>query len=136
MKKRVLTPNYERPLNIVHKESNLKKILGYLVQNKIVRSDFLWKSKSIAKSDWSIIQDLLEELRNHYTFSHKKTESKTVNFIKYIKPEPNNKNITLKPTERLETTMAPNLTINQSQEIDVPWMRKLGFEGSLSLNDG
>ena len=136
MKKRVLTPNYERPLNIVHKESNLKKILGYLVQNKIVRSDFLWKSKSIAKSDWSIIQDLLEELRNHYTFSHKKTESRTVNFIKYIKPEPNNKNITLKPTERLETTMAPNLTINQSQEIDVPWMRKLGFEGSLSLNDG
>jgi hypothetical protein len=48
--KKAVTPTYERPVNDIQKESNLKKVLGYLVQSKIIRSDYLWKAKALLKN--------------------------------------------------------------------------------------
>jgi hypothetical protein len=79
-------------------------------------------------------------LANHYNHLHKKEQIRTVNFVKYLKREDSESRE--KAPERLETTMA-NQTLGQQippepepVKIEVPWMRKLGFHGSLALNNG
>jgi hypothetical protein len=47
--KRAITPNYERAFNSIQRDSNLKKALSYFVQHKIIRSDYLWRSKALLK---------------------------------------------------------------------------------------
>lgn len=83
--KKAVTPTYERPVNDIQKESNLKKVLGYLVQNKIIRSDYLWKSRSLVKREQTLIKDLVLDLINHFNNLYKKEQSKSVNFVKYLK---------------------------------------------------
>ena len=82
-----MTPTFEKPINEIQKESNLKKSIGYLVQNKIVRSDYLWKTRSLVKGDQAILSDLITELINHYNHLQKKEQAKTVNFVKYLRRE-------------------------------------------------
>jgi hypothetical protein len=56
--KKAVTPTYEYPINEIQKESNLKKVLGYLLQSKIIRSDYLWKAKSLLKNESSLLKEL------------------------------------------------------------------------------
>lgn len=48
--RKAVNATYQRPINDVQKESNLKKILGYLIQNKMIRSDYLWKTRALVKN--------------------------------------------------------------------------------------
>lgn len=85
--KKAVTPTYERPVNDIQKESNLKKVLGYLVQSKIVRSDYLWKAKALINSESSLMRDLVADLVTHYNQLYKKEQLRTVNFVRYLKRE-------------------------------------------------
>jgi hypothetical protein len=85
--KKAITPNYERPFNAIQKESNLKKALSYFIQNKIIRSDYLWKSRSLLKREGSIFEEFVNDLVSHFNRLYKKEQIRTVNFIRYIKRE-------------------------------------------------
>lgn len=88
-----------------------------------------------------VLQQLVGDLIAHYNHLHKKEQSKTVNFVKYLKREDSESKE--KKQERLETTMA-NQTMNhqtlqpvqEQPKLEINWMRRLGFVGSLELNNG
>lgn len=83
----MITPNYERAFNAVQRESNLKKALSYFVQLKIIRSDYLWKCKALLKREGSLLQELISDLMNHFNRLFKKEQLRTVNFVRYMKPQ-------------------------------------------------
>lgn len=83
--KKTITPNYPQTMNSVQKESNLKKVIGFLVQHKIIRSDYLWKTKSLMKKEKNIINQLINDLITYYSHLHNKEQMKTINFIKYTR---------------------------------------------------
>lgn len=138
--KRALTPNYERAFNSVQRESNLKKALSYFVQLKIIRSDYLWRSKALLKRQNSTLEELVGDLMAHFNRLFKREQLRTVNFVRYLRREESGEEEERaheKPQEKLETTMA-NQTILPVPvpALEVNWMRKLGFSGSLELNNG
>ena len=83
--KKVVLPSFERPFNNIQREANLKKVLSYFVQCKIIRSDYLWKSRALLKRDGNTLEELANDLSSHYSRIHKKEQSKSVNFIRYMK---------------------------------------------------
>ena len=85
--KKAVTPTYERPVNDIQRESNLKKVFGYLIHNKILRSDYLWKTKSLIKNQNNLLRNLVNDLSNHYNNLYKKEQLKNINFIKSAKRE-------------------------------------------------
>jgi hypothetical protein len=136
--KRALTPNYERAFNAVQRESNLKKALSYFIQHKIIRSDYLWRSKALLKRHSATLEELVDDLTAHFHRLFKKEQMRTVNFVRYLRKEDNNReeegrDKPQEKQEKLETTMA-NQTLLQPPPpapLEVNWMRKLGFTGSL-----
>ena len=89
------------------------------------------------------MKDLVADLVSHYSHLHKKEQSRTVNFVKYVRREDSeSRESREKYQEKLETTMA-NQTLVQQQpkqvelpRLEITWLRKLGFSGSLELNNG
>lgn len=58
-----------------------------MVQSKIIRSDYLWKTKSLVKNENNLLRDLVNDLITHYSNLYKKEQVRTVNFVKYVKRE-------------------------------------------------
>ena len=53
--KYTLKPTYEKPVNHIEQESNLKKILSFYVHQRIIKSEYNWKARSIVKKDKIVI---------------------------------------------------------------------------------
>ncbi len=85
--KRALTPNYERAFNAVQRQSNLKKALSYFIQHKIIRSDYLWRTKALLKPHSNTLHELIDDLAAHFHRLFKKEQMRTVNFVRYLRKE-------------------------------------------------
>lgn len=88
------------------------------------------------------MKDLVADLVSHYSHLHKKEQIRTVNFVKYVKREDSeSRESREKYQDKLETTMANQTLVQQPTQVQLPrleitWLRKLGFSGSLELNNG
>lgn len=69
--KKAISPTYDKPATVVQREANLKKAISYLVQNKAIRSDHLWRTKQLAKRDIKYIRELLIDLMSSYRHTKK-----------------------------------------------------------------
>ena len=144
--RRAVTPAYSHPTSLTQREANLKKVLGYLVQNSVLRSDYLWKTRALAKQDSVVVGDLLNSLAGHYYRLNQKEQARSVNFVKYLTRQNENKDNSNQapPGDKLELTntnimnesLAKRPSPQEAPKVELAWMRKLGFRGSLSLSNG
>jgi hypothetical protein len=161
--KYALKPTYDHPTAAVEQESNLRKILSFYVQNKILKIEPMAVAKKMVKRERSAVVKVVAELMGYARGFRKSVVNvrlepglPPVSFAKFAEAR-NEEN---KPTSssasfpntnnNLSTTMAnnnsfagpvpprpPSIPNKGAKEcIEVTWMRQLGFGGDLSLNNG
>ena len=88
--KYLLKPTYDQPVNFVEQQANLRKILSFLMQNKVLKNDYVWKIKNIVKKDRYIINNLMNDLMSYDMSKHSHNEdSQRVTFMKYMRKNSN-----------------------------------------------
>ena len=83
--KYTLRPTYQKPLNHIEQESNLKKIISFYVHQRIIKSDYNWKLRSIVKKDKAVITHLLNDLRKYHMKMKNRNMEGTNSLAKYVK---------------------------------------------------
>jgi hypothetical protein len=59
------------------------------VQLKIIRSDYLWRSKALLKRQNNTLEELVADLIAHFNRLFKREQMRTVNFVRYLRREEN-----------------------------------------------
>ena len=81
--KYTIKPTYERPINHIEQESNLKKILAFFTHNRVLKPDYTLKARSIIKRDKIVLNHLLIDLMKFYMNKHSSEKAKSL--AKYVK---------------------------------------------------
>ena len=85
-----MKPTYEQPVNTIEQEANLRKILSFMMQNKVLKNDYVWKVKSVVKKDRYIIKNLMNDLMSYYMSKQNHNEdSQRLTFMKYMRKNSN-----------------------------------------------